>query len=51
MDKIIKYGFPVTIGANVACAIMNVILSHYTLGMNQVALAMFMFLYYKEIKK
>ncbi len=40
-----------SIGANVACAIMNVVLSHYTLGMNQVALAMFMFLYYKEIKK
>jgi hypothetical protein len=51
MDKIIKYGFPVTIGANVACAIMNVVLSHYTLGMNQASLAMFMFLYYKKIKK
>jgi hypothetical protein len=40
MNKIIKYGIPVTIGANVACAgIMNVVLnsSHYTLGMNQVA--------------
>jgi len=51
MDKIIKYGLPVTIGGNVACAIMNVILSHYTLGMNQLSLAIFMFLYYKEIKK
>jgi hypothetical protein len=51
MNKIIKYGIPVTIGANVACAIMNIILSHYTLGINQVTVAIFMFLWYQEIKK
>ena len=51
MDKIIKYGIPVMVGMNVACFVMNMILGHYTLGMNQVALAMFMFLYYKEVKK
>ena len=51
MNKIIKYGIPVMIGANVACAIMNVVLSYYTLGINQVTVAMFMFLWYQEIKK
>lgn len=51
MDKFIKYGIPVVIGMNVACSVMNLILSHYTLGLNQIALAMFMFLWYKEKTK
>lgn len=51
MDKFIKYGTPVLIGMNVACSVMSFFLSHYTLGLNQLAVAMFMFLWYKEKTK
>ena len=50
MNKFIKYVIPVMIGMNTACFIMNMILSHYTLGLNQLAVAMFMFLWYNEVK-
>lgn len=51
MDKLIKYGIPVMVGMNVACFVMNMFLSHYTLGLNQLAVGMFMFLWYKEKTK
>ena len=35
MNKIIKYGIPVMVGMNVACFVMNMILGHYTLGLNE----------------
>jgi hypothetical protein len=51
MNKFIKYGTPVMIGMNVACSTMSFFLSYYTLGLNQLAVAMFMFLWYKEKTK
>jgi len=50
MNKFIKYGVPIMVGMNVACFIMNMVLGHYTLGLNELAVAMFMFLWYKEVK-
>lgn len=51
MDKFIKYGTPVLVVMNVVCSVMSFFLSHYTLGLNQLAVAMFMFLWYKEKTK
>ena len=48
MNGLIRYGIPVVIGMNVACFIVSFMLKHYTLGLNQLALATFMYLYYKE---
>ena len=51
MNKIIKYGVPIMVLGNLGCSIMSFILSHYTLGMNQLAVAIFMFLWYQEKEK
>ena len=50
MDKIIKYGVPTMILGNLVCFVLSFATSHYTLGLNQLALAMFMFLWYQEKK-
>ena len=51
MNKFIKYGIPVMVGMNVLCFVMSILLKKYTLGLNQLAVAMFMFLWYKEKTK
>ena len=51
MNKFEKILYLSAVGLNVGAGLMNVILQNWILGVNQLCLAWFMFMYYKNRTK
>ena len=51
MNKFEKVIYPSAVVVNVGAGLMNMILQNWILGVNQLCLAWFMFLYYKNKTK